>query len=188
MKLLLTVWFLALASVFPVACATTTPEIDLPRVGRIKCWNGTGSGVALGGGWVLTCKHVDNVKGNPKRFDHPTQDLSLLYDERIEDGPIVVFGLKPKFGDQLRALGWHGGYMLLLTRGFAGATDGSMSCPVVPGCSGGAVLNVRGELVGIISQVASTNHGQPHNERYVVPHMAHYEPLDLLWMAEIMKQ
>lgn len=85
---------------------------------------------------------------------------------------------QPTFGDRL----WVAGFflesrpgdgkpvvVLRLTEGYAADRLGSMAVAAAPGCSGGPVLNDRGEAVGILVGGFLTNLG----------HLSIYEPLDL---------
>ena len=49
-----------------------------------------------------------------------------------------------------------------------------MTCQVTPGCSGGAVLNANGELVGIISSLVFITNGFV---RIPLTHISFYVPL-----------
>lgn len=150
-----------------------------------------GSGVVIRDGWILTAKHVLPVmlaNGMPctKMIAHPYLDLALVrcpgakaHGLRLGDGRAL------DLYDRLYAYGWHKGRLLLKTKGYQGYPFNTMSAPVIHGCSGGAVVNDRGELVGILQSVGYTTTSPPpgrrsdHKHGYAMPHMAWYTPLDV---------
>lgn len=141
---------------------------------------GQGSGVVIVDGWVLTAQHLGPVVGELERHDHPDLDLSLIrlpgLTGRVEFGPV------PQFDDPLTALGWHDGDWLVRTAGFAGQAPGVMSCPVIPGCSGGAVLDSEGRLIGIVESVymmhaRDRRTGTPTPFFLPLPHLSWYASL-----------
>lgn len=176
----------SLAAVLMLAgcCGLNTAPLSRPLV-KITSHpdpGGSASAVPLwnseGYAWYVTCAHclpVAAVDGQVVMFSwkHPTLDLALL---KVR-GDVVVGSVlaqeSPKFGDRLTALGHGLGKFLQLTDGRAGYTPGDMTCPIIYGCSGGAVLNAHNELVGIIRrfQVLTSPWGAP------VTHISYYVPL-----------
>lgn len=115
---------------------------------------------------------------------HPTEDVALL------SAPITGQALPawmttdiPLPGAVVHAAGNHVGYELLVTSGYAGR-PGICSTPVVGGCSGGAVVDSRGRLIGIIEAVTWFGDDDT-GERWVVFHICHYTPLARIqkWLA-----
>jgi len=174
----------ASALLFVLAACTAAPMI--PNVPLLVQANGdpSGSCVIIAPGWGLTAKHVLPVL-TARNFGlvgpiilHPRLDLALIQ-IRGARGEVPIADKAPEFGDALRALGWHLGRMALITEGRQGLQPGTMSCPISPGCSGGAVYNTAGELVGVIRQVSliavqDMINGGRTPYAAPVPHMAGY--------------
>lgn len=175
-----------LATVALVACCST-PVITLsvPAVAQTSHPGGNTSASATplwdagGFAWYLTAKHavpVATVGGQEVvgTFPHPKLDLAIL---KVKGTVVVGSTLAqdfPRFGDRLRALGYGAGRSLQMTDGRASGKLGEMTCPIIFGCSGGAVLNERGELLGILRRVVMLRND------YVtipVPHLSIYVPI-----------
>lgn len=160
------------------ACATPNapPSVAL----LIGSEHAQGSGVVIADGWILTAAHVGEVSfafglAVTERIPHPILDLALIRVPGII-GATVVFGAEPALHDRLRAYGWWLGSQYQSTEGFAGWQLGEMSAPVIHGCSGGAVVNEAGELVGIIKSVM---YGRTpmFGDGYALSNMAQFEPM-----------
>lgn len=141
-----------------------------------------GSGVVIADGWILTVRHilpVDTADGLEcgEPIIHPTLDLALIPCPGAEANGLRPATTGPWVYERLYAYGWHQGESLLKTEGYQGKTTGEMSAPVIFGCSGGPVINARGELVGIIDNVDFEDVMDGWGT-YVVPHMAGYTVLD----------
>ena len=168
----------------PVGCFSS-PSTYTVKVEQLLCAHGKGSFVIVAPGWGITAKHVANplqAKGIGKVLrviKHPKLDLALVHVAELKGS--VKFSISmPKFGQKLHAVGFHMGHTKLWTDGRAGRL-GIMSCQVMPGCSGGAVV-WRGRLVGIIRNVYTVNvrdrlMGLKGPFVTYVPHMAGYTPL-----------
>lgn len=161
------------------------PFPKLPSIPLGTATNGTScSAVPIAPGWLLTARHVGTIEGDA-RFDCPFTELTLLKAETPVDVVMVRMcppDALPKLGDRLYALGWQNAQFLEVTEGVQQEEPSQMSCPVSHGCSGGAVLNARGELVGTIDAVLHVSDGQLPNAdgavgAYMVPHVAFYTPL-----------
>lgn len=178
----------ASALLFVLAACTAVPRI--PNVPLLVQANGNPSGscVIVAPSWGLTAKHVlpvltaRNFGSVGRIILHPTIDLALVQIHGAR-GAVPIADRAPEFGDALHALGWHLGRMALITEGRQGLQSETMSCSISPGCSGGAVYNTDGELVGIIKQVAligvrDLSDEAPNGGRtsfaVPVPHMAGY--------------
>ena len=142
---------------------------------------GSGSGVVIADGWILTAAHVLPVftaDGNPvgEAIEHPFLDLALIPCEAAVGTGLRMADVLPELHDPLRSYGWWLAVQYQMVEGFQGAAPGESSAPVIHGCSGGAVTNERGELVGIIATVsyARTQMG----DGYAITHMAGYTPID----------
>lgn len=167
-----------------VACCTPGGQTwNHPNVPMITGpgWS-MGSSVVIADGWVLTAKHVLpalTVGGlaNGEAIPHPTLDLALIHCPGMDPRGLVIAQEGPKVYDRLYAYGWHAGQRLLRTEGFQGKSTGHMSAPVIFGCSGGAVVNDRGELVGIIVGMLSRK-VQGGDGWYALPHISRYTVLD----------
>ncbi len=170
----------ALAAVlFLPACSTAWNHPNVPLMMALR---GVGSGVVVVDGWILTAKHILPVitaDGKPcgEPIVHPTLDLALIPCPDIKARGLRPAIDLPRVYDRLYAYGWHQGEQLLKTAGYQGKSFGEMSAPVIHGCSGGAVINARGELVGILDHIdfADVVGGEG---MYVVFHMAGYTVLD----------
>jgi serine protease Do len=157
---------------------------DMPRTFRQR---GLGSGVVVtSDGYILTNNHVvdsaDNIqveftdgrtlKAKVVGADKPS-DLALL---KVDAGnlPTVVVGNSDgvQVGDVVLAVGNPLGIGQTVTMGIisakgrsTGAGDGSYEdflqtdAPINHGNSGGALVNLRGELIGINSQIVSQSDG-----------------------------
>lgn len=162
-----------------VAVPRFLTETPLPAVVKTSHPGGRGSASATplwdanGFAWYLTCKHclpVATVGGQQVlcAFPHPTRDLALLQVK----GSVGVgsrLGAQPEFGDELRTIGYAMGQSKRMTAGYAGAQLGIMTCPIIHGCSGGAVLDEGGRLVGLMWRFWSTNWAPiPHISEYVL--------------------
>ena len=171
----------------------------MPSVSLIEMARGRGSAVPAffedGKTYFLTAKHViaelidgindeeelltATVRGAPILFiwAHEDLDVAIVCAEVKLVGTAILAsdGEMPTYPQPLFAIGWHLGRELLMTEGRAGGELGQMSCPVIFGASGGAVLNKHAKLVGIIVTVGMVNTGgfSPHP----VPHVAGYVPV-----------
>ena len=135
----------------------------------------TGSGIVwdLAARRVLTALHVvedmlpDGIEvvapgGAPLRarvIDRdPFLDLALIEVERsLKAGPPLGEGAALAPGDVIALAGcpgsrcgFHTGRVLAPARPFAGSSYLAVAAEALPGSSGGAVLNARGEVVGIV--------------------------------------
>lgn len=181
-------FLLATACCSPPAQPTVLPA---PKVVLLENdeTGGRGSGVVIRDDWVLTAAHclpMTTANGLPiaESFAHPFEDLALLRVPGIKGS--VVFGELPDTFDPVSAYGWALGRQLQRTDGYAGQLWGEMSAPVIFGCSGGAVVNARGELIGIIITVGAAF--TPMGDSYAVPCVAGYTPLDAVnrgWISYI---
>lgn len=168
---------LAAASALVLAsCCTPTA----PTVLHLDGPDGEGSGVVIANGWILTAAHVLPVvtaNGFPcgPAIVHPTLDLALVPCIVAADSGLE-FGASPRTYDRLYSYGWHLGGYLLKTEGYQGRVTGTMSAAVIHGCSGGAVINARGELVGIVEAVAYIT--DESDVEHPLPHIAWYTPVD----------
>lgn len=143
------------------------PEV-LPSVVRISHSKSIGSGVSIGGGIILTCRHVvegvqtvtvDTAKGTVSGTvitvsAVPGEDLALI---RVEsDLPIISFASSVAIGAPVAVIGSPLGIRQAVTVGVVSALDQGgnqqftqIDSPINPGNSGGPVINEKGELVGI---------------------------------------
>lgn len=158
------------------------PQVPLLKRGL----SAMGSGVVVADGWILTAAHVlpiTTANGRPcgKPIIHPTLDLALIPCPKMKWNGLTLAEAAPKLYDRLYGYGWHLCRALLKTEGYQGYPQTSMSVPGIHGCSGGAVVNDRGELVGIIRSVAYTGTASG-GDMYALPHITGYTPVDLKWV------
>lgn len=150
-------------------------SFSLPQVG-------TGSGVVVSpDGYVVTNNHVidgataleitlNNNSSYPARVvgTDPSSDLALLKIEAEEDLPYLVFGDsdRSEVGEWVLAVGNPFNLTSTVTAGIISAKARSISsdsnlsfiqtdAAVNPGNSGGALVNTRGELIGINTAIKS---------------------------------
>ena len=157
---------------------------------------GMGSGTVIAPDWVLTCAHCapmtragDFEVTNTYIAPGGNVDMALMRAPGItaDHYPLVAVD-NLKMYDDLSVYGWHLGRFLLQTDGHKGADD-SMSAPAIGGCSGGAVVNDRGELIGVMEWVfwTSTATGQ---DGFALPHMSGYTSITgelLAWIKTTLK-
>jgi len=145
-------------------------------------------------GWILTCLHCGTAElaaGQPVAAVLPAPggdvDMALMHvPGLLADWYVPIAGAAARLHDPISAYGFHLGKQFLRTDGYQGAGDEEMSAPIIHGCSGGAVVNSDGELLGVItwvmySRTSSGWDGAP------LPHMSGYTPItDALrvWIAE----
>lgn len=169
------------------ACCVYGAASSHPRVVLLESFRSSGSGVVIADGWILTAAHnlpKDTADGLPlgEPIRHPFLDLALVPCAGLV-GNIVIAETMPELHDPLSAYGYWLGFQLQRTDGYQSHRPGLMSAAIIPGCSGGAVVNERGELVGIILHIGFIGvqdraTGTYSNERgTVVPQVAGYAPL-----------
>lgn len=169
------IWLLAAVA----GCTTAAPrQLAIPSVVRmIDTGDGVASAVPITPTWLLTAKHavpgVEAIAGSPvvRVIEHPLRDLALV---QIRD-PMpwrcaAIATELPRFGDHVTAIGWHLGEHLTVTDGRQSGTPYVISAPIVSGASGGAAVNDRGELFGILSAIGTLN---LEYGRFVVFHQCH---------------
>jgi Do/DeqQ family serine protease len=160
---------------------------DLPRQQRLPRQSGLGSGVlTTADGYILTNNHVidgaDQVRvelTDKRVFDakvvgtDPASDLAVLKIDAT-NLPTVAIGdsTRVRVGDVVLAIGNPLGVGQTVTMGIisakgraTGVGDGSYEdflqtdAPINQGNSGGALINLQGELVGINSQILTPTGG-----------------------------
>lgn len=178
---------------------SSTGKVSLPSVSLVYAVNARGSAIPVfeidGKTFFLTAKHViadlvdgiddeaqifnSTVRGKPiiDIFVHPKLDVALI-SARLDKsvGLARLAPEMPRYPARLYAIGWHLGEVLLLTEGHAANEVGYMSCPIIFGASGGAVLNGSIELVGVVSKVAMIGTGG--FEAHPIPHVSIYVPVE----------
>ncbi|MXV19160.1 S1C family serine protease [Deinococcus xianganensis] len=171
-----------------------TVRVEQCRATQCDDPDGLGSGVLISeDGLILTAYHV--IRGAPElsvqllnKTRYPAQvigyndqdDLALLRVNVPKGTPFLpLAAARPAVGDTALAIGNGGGAFLTPKTGRllgldsdAGRADFppgtlEMNAPLIPGDSGGPVVNVRGEVTGIVSYIRVTQSGQPRS--YAVP-------------------
>lgn len=122
-----------------------------------------GSCVLVGPRHVLTCAHCitsstqmqikigDNIYGCKLDAIDFDRDWALLeLDKAVEDiKPVRLSDAKPKKGEWVFGYGFGGGYFGVTAMQVQ--EDGRLRGRIVPGDSGGAILNEKGQLIGLVS-------------------------------------
>ena len=190
-----TAWTLSIPTVDPTPpqMATTAPQhpavvlLEMPQGGR-------GSGVIVAPDWLLTCAHCASAHtagGLPVASVHiapgGSVDMALMNVPGLRAAsyvPIAAAGAR--LHDPVSAYGYHLGKQFQRTDGYQGAEADEMSAQIIHGCSGGAVVNADGELLGVIAWVRYTSTWSGR-DGVPMPHMAGYTPItDALraWISE----
>jgi len=175
------------------ACAISPPSNrpDHPQVLLLMVeGGGFGSGVVIADDWIVTCAHCVPVAfaGDlpaTHQIPHPFLDLALVKVPGVKSNGLR-FGSSPKLYDRLFAYGFHLADHFLKTEGYQGGRPDLMSCPIIHGCSGGAVVDSRGDLVGIIAYVIYTGTANGF-DGYALPHISGYTPIgdtERQWIAD----
>ncbi|GGO18912.1 S1C family serine protease [Deinococcus humi] len=165
-------------------------QCDLNKPGACDDPDGIGSGVLISAdGLALTAYHV--VEGAPKLSAQTVDkkryaveivgyddqdDLALLRVSVPKGTPFVpLAAARPSVGDAVLAVGNGGGSFLQSKSGRLTGLDANagpggatfppgtlqMSAPLVPGDSGGPILNTKGELTGIVSYISISRNTGP---------------------------
>lgn len=151
---------------------------------------GFGSGVVIADDWIVTCRHclpVATAGGLPAKHQipHPTLDLGLVWVPGVKSNGLQ-FGAPAQLHDPVSAYGWHLADHYMRTDGYQGASPDLMSAPAIHGCSGGAVVNADGQLLGVIAWVVYARTGGGWDS-YALPHISGYTPIgeaERTWIAE----
>jgi len=137
---------------------------------------------------VVTAKHVAVIGDKypariceikkPKCYfvyghnDHPKEDVSILKILGKPSNKKLLMGVKPKVGEFVYVVGFPFGE-LHVTSGIVTRVTSKyiyIDARVIPGNSGGPVVNESGEVIGIVSSIRILNNGQLEtNWAYIVP-------------------
>jgi len=180
---------------------TTGIRSLIPDILRVEGTRGAGSAVPIIQDgeflWLLSCNHnrpALTAGGHSILYSmsHPSLDLAL-FKVRAKTRCIPMATQSPRPGQRLHAVGWHLRDFLAITDGRARADAGGMTCPILFGSSGGAVLNSRGELVGIIAQliVWEFEYQSKSPIHIPAPFLSNYVPLDKAarkWISDVIKE
>ncbi|WP_155298596.1 S1C family serine protease [Deinococcus kurensis] len=171
-----------------------TVRVEQCRATQCDDPDGLGSGVLISAdGLVLTAYHV--IQGAPDlsvqllgKTRYPAQvvgyndqdDLALLRVNVPRGTPFLpLAAARPAVGDTALAVGNGGGAFLTPKTGRLLGLDSDpgradfppgtleMNAPLIPGDSGGPVVNVKGEVTGIVSYIRMTPGNRPRS--YAVP-------------------
>lgn len=155
-----------------------------------------GSGVIVSkDGYILTNNHVvenaTKVKvtlGDKREFTaktigtDPATDVAVIKIDATDLPVLPLSGVKPQVGDLALAIGNPFGIGQTVTMGIVGAIGRNMGgsieqyedfiqtdASINPGNSGGALINSRGELIGINTAIISPNGGGNNGIGFAVP-------------------
>lgn len=171
-----------------------TVRVEQCRATQCDDPDGLGSGVLISAdGLILTAYHV--IRGAPdlsvqllNKTRYPAQvigyndqdDLALLRVNVPRGTPFLpLAAARPAVGETALAIGNGGGAFLTPKTGRLLGLDSDpgradfppgtleMNAPLIPGDSGGPVVNVKGEVTGIVSYIRMTPGNQPRS--YAVP-------------------
>lgn len=107
---------------------------------------------------ALTCRHVIDPDPGALRVlgVHPDLDIALiLLPPYSEARPLPLRLDPPGPAEEVYVAGFPFGQCPLISRGIA--VGNAVSCTVIPGMSGGPVLDGQGRLVGVIARVFQWN-------------------------------
>jgi hypothetical protein len=168
----------------PAQAATEAEKVydtASPAVVSIDVSDGQGSGVLIRpDGLIVTNAHVvgddrtvtvglkdgRSLQGNVIALGGQCLDLALIQLPNQSQLPAINLGQDPNFhpGQSVFAIGNPRGFSGSLTQGIISRVDNEKqliqsSLPLNPGNSGGALLNPKGELIGINTKIASNSQG-----------------------------
>lgn len=163
--------------------AETLPKMVKISVGRKSDVFGylksTGSGVIIGDGLILTCKHVvsdfndvsvtlfDGVKVRAKKIAIDQDcDLALVMVDYYMPN-IMEFSTNFMVGDPIFVFGCPYGYDQTVTRGIVSRfivdpnliADIQIDAPINPGNSGGPTTDQFGRMIGIVKSITAGSDG-----------------------------
>lgn len=162
-KLALALASLTLAS--PAVPQAIPAYVKHPGIRQVVCDEGMGSAFSIGGGKFVTAEHVSNnsnceIDRQPivNFYVSARQDFAVVT-SAAEASPIEIDCGGYRDGEVYFAAGYAGGYpkqRLIIVRGSMRAMqDGKViltgSPTVIPGMSGGPILDSAGRVVGIVN-------------------------------------
>jgi len=169
-------------SVFTHEAVAQTSDDNLAQETSVYSAMSMGSGWALTKRHVVTNFHVIDGMQNLRLVTSDQREIAVnvvlvdkkndlavlsIVDEGVEIAPLPLALTKPRMGSQVFTIGYPHpdlmGTSPKLTSGFISATNGladdprtfQVSVPVQAGNSGGPLLNMRGEVVGVITSKLS---------------------------------
>jgi len=144
------------------------PLVNLSAIPQVECDGGSGTAFHIGGGYYLTAQHVSSV-GNCTVLG---QGITVAYEDQEKDyaifsGPLIPYALNIncegfKKGQHYRAYGYpQEGFVEMELVALGRYFKSSMERPwqgqaflqgyLLPGMSGGPIVNFKGEVVGIVN-------------------------------------
>ena len=131
--------------------------------------NCTGFVVDAARGWVLTAKHCINpdangetfVGGEPRRILRSDALFALIEISRMTQPPLTIRAKRPSIGEPAVTLGYGFGILTLLSGIVAAFNDDDIAIDVglIPGMSGGPIVDSYGEVVGLNQRNVVLNGG-----------------------------
>ena len=144
------------------------PVIDYEMVGIPLLYQGFGSSVPITKDLSLTAAHVAKVNWDSVVAYHPECDIAIIKSDnsKVTSFPdmglvyvnetVITYG-KDGFGNLLSGKGVYHIDLNFTNNSYFKKCNASITdAPIREGMSGGGAFNERGELIGIISSMAST--------------------------------
>jgi serine protease Do len=169
----------ALASVVNIECAKVKGPVPINSQKEVETMIGLGSAVVINkSGYMVTNLHViegnigisiitcRNMRYSAEVvYSDQSMDLAILKVSGPADLPVAKLGASNDLmlGETVITIGNPFGYSSSVSKGIVSAVGRSLQCesgqsyqnliqtdaPINPGCSGGALININGEVVGI---------------------------------------
>ena len=177
------------------------PAIDYEMVGIPLLYQGFGSSVPITKDLSLTAAHVAKLNWASVVAYHPNCDIAIIKSDNsaktlpdlglvYTNEPVTTYGMDG-FGKLLKGEGFYRRDLLFSGSTYFDKCNASVSdAPIRPGMSGGGFFNQRGELVGIISAIASSNTRLADGEKLPYDRLSLFVSLNFIkdWLNQTVDQ